>query len=84
MVCRLSLPRNLGGKSNIMYLIGKNSSEKSGEFFPSLFSVENFPRQKLSPVKIFSDENLYLLNTFFQVEIETEEQATFQKWYSNS
>ena len=74
--CGLNFPRNLGGKSNIRCLIGENLFGGKCQIFLevlSLFPVENFPPRKLSLMKIFHDENFYLLNTFFSVEINAEE-----------
>ena len=75
----LSFLKNLGEKSNIRYLTAENFIREKWWIFLdilSLFSIDSFPQLKLSPVKIFPYEKLYLLNTFFQVEIRND--MTFQ------
>ena len=69
----LKFPEESGRKIK-RYFIGENFVGEKWRIFleiPSLFPVENFPRRKFYPMKIFPDEKLYLPNTFFQ------EQTTF-------
>ena len=66
--CGLSFPWNLGGKSNIRYIIVDNFFGEKWRIFleiSSLFPVENFPRRKLSPMKIFPDEKYFTCRTHF-------------------
>ena len=63
-----------------MYPIEENFVGEKWRIFleiSSLCPVENFPQRKLSQMKIFHDEKLYLPNTFFQVEIKADEQTNF-------
>ena len=83
--CDLSFPRNLGEKSNIKYLTGENFVGEKWHMFleiSSLFSVKNFPLPKLSPIKIFPNEKLYLPNTFSKWKLKLRRRQAFRNYNS--